>query len=361
MSPVSGIAKSRKPAGAGDPPATSGVVGTDIIPFPFASRRPSGDPARVGLCPWCGRGDLTVRPCFRLGEFRIWSCGTCGGGTVRPLPEPEELERYYSENFRTGSEWAVRASEPGDHPDAEWITARLAETAPGARRVVEIGTGEGRLLAGLRDRGFDVLGFEPVDRFARIARDVRGLEIVEGPFDPEAAGPCDAVVIRHALEHLPDPAETIAGIRRALRPGGVLIAGVPNFRSLAARVCGGGWEWFTPPGHLHYFTADAFASLLGRLSFRIDGMFTRRGDAQNLLYALMESHLLWGPAKRRRPPEWWRAGGAPPRADASEFGRWLRVIARPVTEWACRRLGGLFRRLEGAGYGEELWCLARKP
>jgi SAM-dependent methyltransferase len=102
------------------------------------------------------------------------------------------------------------------------------------------------------------------DGAAQQARDVFDLDVSAVNVDDlEAEGTTyDAVVLWHVAEHLHAPQETVRGIARLLRPGGVLLIAVPNFGSPEARIGRGGWFHLDVPRHLVHFTASTLTAIL---------------------------------------------------------------------------------------------------
>ncbi|MFL5896123.1 MAG: class I SAM-dependent methyltransferase, partial [Thermoleophilaceae bacterium] len=77
----------------------------------------------------------------------------------------------------------------------------------------------------------------------------------------------DAAVLWHVLEHLDEPAAALSRVRSWLRPGGLLLVGVPNAASLQAEIAGDGWLHWDAPRHRVHFTADGLTRLLARSGF----------------------------------------------------------------------------------------------
>lgn len=103
-----------------------------------------------------------------------------------------------------------------------------------ARRVVELGCAEGVFAAAVKERtGAEVWGIEFNAEAAERARAVIDRVLV-GDADAQIAelpdSYFDAVVCNDILEHLVDPGATLARLRRKLRPGGVVVASIPNIR-----------------------------------------------------------------------------------------------------------------------------------
>src|SRR5688572_6451248 len=97
-----------------------------------------------------------------------------------------------------------------------------AARPPGPLRVLELGCGDGNVLAGFTDLG-EVIGMEPDPELAAAARG-RGLDVRPGqlPHDlPVPEGWADLLLMIDVLEHLDDDAVALRAARRALRPGGM--------------------------------------------------------------------------------------------------------------------------------------------
>ena len=135
-------------------------------------------------------------------------------------------------------------------------------------RVLDIGAGPGRLVAALDDAGFDAKGIEPSARSASLAARAGNAVERQGIDDHSDAG-LDAAVLWHVLEHLDDPPSALATIRGWLRPGGLLLVGVPNLASLQAEIAGPAWLHFDAPRHRVHFTADGVQRLLVRSGFQV--------------------------------------------------------------------------------------------
>ncbi len=71
------------------------------------------------------------------------------------------------------------------------------------------------------------------------------------------------------IEHLPEPADTLADCARALEPGGVLVLTTGDFGSMLARATGRSWRLMTPPQHLWFFTVDSIRRLAARLGLEV--------------------------------------------------------------------------------------------
>ena len=132
---------------------------------------------------------------------------------------------------------ATLASLDGARNYRDWIfgLARPHLAAP----VLEVGAGTGTftgLLAGLGH----VTAVEPEPSLAKTLRDAHvgdpRVEWVEGVVDDVAPEPrYGSAVLFNVLEHIPDDAATLRGVRDRLRPGGTIVLWVPAFPMLYSR------------------------------------------------------------------------------------------------------------------------------
>ncbi len=101
----------------------------------------------------------------------------------------------------------------------------------GARRVLEVGTGEGYGAALLSSGIPVVIATDYSSDAVRHARDrYRNIRLCQasGAALPFAAGSCDAVVSFQVIEHIPEAQAFLEEAGRVLRPGGTLVLTTPN-------------------------------------------------------------------------------------------------------------------------------------
>lgn len=112
----------------------------------------------------------------------------------------------------------------------EWLAPRADE------RILDLGCGDGVLTGELRALGAEVVGVDSSDDFVAAAR-ARGLDarLMDGEalsFGPEF----DAVFSNAALHWMPNADAVVAGVIRALKPGGRFVAEFGGHGNVAAIV-----------------------------------------------------------------------------------------------------------------------------
>jgi SAM-dependent methyltransferase len=134
---------------------------------------------------------------------------------------------------------------------------------------LEIGCGDGHLLAALQALGWRVLGIE---RSADAAMEAQRRGVGACVADPTNLGlpaaSSDLVIFWHVLEHLDDPHGALREARRLLRDGGRLVVAAPNLASWQARLLGSRWYHLDVPRHLFHFTPQTLERLLLETGFQ---------------------------------------------------------------------------------------------
>jgi SAM-dependent methyltransferase len=146
--------------------------------------------------------------------------------------------------------------------NVDMLVSCFADTHP--RRALEIGCGDGTFLGMLAER-FEVQGVEPSRAAAELAR-TKTLDVRNEYFDPAAFDrPFDVVASRFVLEHIFEPHAFIEGIKRVLKPGGLLLLEVPNYdlQRKDARF----FEFYRE--HVFYFDAHTLVGFLYRHGFSL--------------------------------------------------------------------------------------------
>jgi SAM-dependent methyltransferase len=175
----------------------------------------------------------------------------------------------------------------------------------GGLRVLEVGAGDGETLREIRRRG---LATYTVAVDITAPREVPGRPPAADVFlvgdlesmDLEPAGEeFDVIIAADVLEHLMDPWRAVAKLARLLRPGGLLLSSIPNFRNHRA------WRRILLAGDFRYEEAG----LLDRTHLRF---FCRRNIRQlfegaGLVVDAMEENM-GGYGWRNRALDWFAAG-----------------------------------------------------
>jgi len=246
------------------------------------------------VCRLCGSSALHLH--YTQGnsdEFSFYRCSVCklvnydlSGGL-----DQEKYEQSFDDPLDEG----IRTNR------AKTATFEfLARHLPGRGRLLEIGCGNGRLLHLSRQAGWTVSGLEISAFLAQevtrrlgipvIVADIGEYEMTSRPNDDKY----DLIVLRHVLEHLPDPRSVMAVIRSLLVEEGHVLLEFPNIEGLDCqckrwlrrmRLMHKKYPPSYKPGHCNEYCRKSFQYLVDQTGFALVTWETYSHDRiRNLLF-----------------------------------------------------------------------------
>ncbi len=223
----------------------------------------AGDP-----CPACGGALAAWRRApanepASVETFLLLRCSACGSA-VTAAPPPDFAAVHEAGAYRPGAPRGARLAAPVLRAFDRRRLAILERAAAAPGPLLDVGAGRGRFVAHARQAGWDARGIEPSSRSP--APHVDPVAVEDAGVAPGSLG---AITLWHVLEHLEDPAAVLDRLRGWLRPGGVLLAGVPDLASWQARLAGPRWYHLDLPRHRTHFTARGVTTLLERAGFDV--------------------------------------------------------------------------------------------
>jgi SAM-dependent methyltransferase len=163
------------------------------------------------------------------------------------------------------------------HFPPEAVSQRLIDFVKeeGGHSVLDLGCATGNYCVALSKAGFDVKGADINPKYVETARK-RGVDahVADGrvPFPDKSF---DTVLLFEVLEHVPDPAATLAEARRLARKN-VLIT-VPHSGGIdELQQSGLLFEHFVDMDHKHFYTEASLRKLLAPL---FSSVLIKKGDA----------------------------------------------------------------------------------
>jgi 2-polyprenyl-3-methyl-5-hydroxy-6-metoxy-1,4-benzoquinol methylase len=210
---------------------------------------------------------------FRQGDWRVYRCGGCGLGFLDPRPDADELSALYrSDYFQSHYDAGLKADSPEMKRRLSQETHRIRFFRGRKRqgRLLDIGCGMGYFLLACRRRGYQVEGMDISADSAAYVRSELGIPVAVGVIDQidYPAASFDVITMWHFLEHAREPAEYLKKARQWLKPDGILVVDVPNYRGTDAQKQWDHWTGWSLPYHFYHFTPETLERFLTKEGFR---------------------------------------------------------------------------------------------
>lgn len=211
-----------------------------------------------------------------LGSFR---CRDCGSVFIGNRVAADELTNAYA-----GIDYDVyyRETAQASMPKFAAAACDIARLAPPTAAILDIGGGDGAFLRALRERGFTRLSLHEIPGAeAAAVPDVASSIYRDDDYGSLPKAAFDVVTLMDVMEHVADPASTLAAAHRSLRQGGVLYVHTPAVTALdrlmhaiqrlpAVGRVGAAWQRSrTSIFHLQIYAPEALRQLAERAGFAV--------------------------------------------------------------------------------------------
>jgi hypothetical protein len=215
------------------------------------------------------------------GSLDLVLCEVCGYLANRAF---DESLTAYSSRYEDSQAFSTTFVAYATELARQWVD----DWSLGGRTVVEIGAGRGDFSRMLADAGAGrVIAMDPTIDPVRFGSGDDRVEPLLQAFRTAADLPaCEAVVMRHVLEHVDDPVALLTGLRGALTsyPTLPVLVEIPD----ATRILAEGAFWDVYYEHCAYLTADTARALFESCGFAVQRMSSAY-DGQYLLVEAIAS------------------------------------------------------------------------
>ena len=133
------------------------------------------------------------------------------------------------------------------------------------KNLLDVGCGTGDFLLVCKNNGWEVSGVEPNAKAKMAAENkLKGTsnsEIYTEINQLKSEAKFDIITLWHVLEHVPNLEVYISALKKLLKPKGVLIVAVPNYKSYDANYYKQFWAAYDVPRHLWHFSKKSIQLL----------------------------------------------------------------------------------------------------
>ena len=146
-----------------------------------------------------------------------------------------------------------------------------------SKTILDVGAGTGDFLKVCKKNNWDAYGIEPSDKARKIAAEKEiNLKQDKSELKNELV---DVITLWHVLEHIPNLIEYIDQLKKLLKPNGVLLIAVPNYKSYDAEYYKEYWAAFDVPRHLWHFSKESIQKLFSQVNMNVEKILPMKFDS----------------------------------------------------------------------------------
>lgn len=147
-----------------------------------------------------------------------------------------------------------------------------------AKNVLDIGCGTGDFLLACKNNEWNVVGVEP-NKSARELSEAKLNAKIYGDLNELPSIQFDVITLWHVLEHVPNLETYISKLKSLLKPNGVLVVAVPNYKSYDAMHYKQFWAAFDVPRHLWHFSKKSIQLLFSKQQLVVEKILPMKFDS----------------------------------------------------------------------------------
>ena len=202
-----------------------------------------------------------------------------------PRPSESDLPSYYkSDDYISHTDSKRNLFEKAYHIVRNISLKRklklIKSFASTGNTLLDIGCGTGDFLAVAKNHGWIVSGVEPNDKAREIANSKTNNTVYNGAalfdFSEESF---DVITLWHVLEHLPRLEDHLSQLKKLIKPEGVIIIAVPNYKSHDAAYYKNYWAAYDVPRHLWHFSRESIKWMFKNINMGVVKILPMKFDA----------------------------------------------------------------------------------
>ena len=204
----------------------------------------------------CNSDSDKLQKAFLKGETDFLKCNNCGLFFREKFPSKDELELIYKNAYKSNNVLLGNTDQESPHftlkAYSNYLYRKYASNLRKNINILDFGAGAGGLIAEMNNLGLEVDGFEYSNEARIEALSQRNIVLFENLTNiPDNY--YDLICMIEVIEHLTKLQETLAGLKRAMKPGAKLFLTTPNRLGLRSLIEGGHWREAKKKFHLFLF------------------------------------------------------------------------------------------------------------
>lgn len=179
---------------------------------------------------------------------------------TNPQPTESEINKYYeSEEYNSHSEKSNSLFDK-IYEFVRVINIKnkysiIEKNIDTKGNILDIGCGTGDFLEFCKSKKWNIHGIEPNKKAREISEKKINIDINPNTSIKKLPDESfDVITMWHVLEHRYDIIDTIKNLKRIIKPNGIIIIALPNYKSFDAKYYKRYWAAYDVPRHLFHFS-----------------------------------------------------------------------------------------------------------
>lgn len=208
-------------------------------------------------------------------EFQLIENKTYGYLETIPKPSLDKLPEYYqTEDYISHTDSKRNLFEKVYHSIREISLKRKLKLINSfkteQKTLLDFGCGTGDFLNTAQNNNWIVSGIEPNKEARLIANSKTNQSVFDSNYINNLKKESfDVITLWHVLEHIPNLEAQIAQLKALLKPSGVLIIAVPNYKSYDSNYYKQFWAALDVPRHLWHFNQKSVSKLFAKINMSV--------------------------------------------------------------------------------------------
>ena len=215
------------------------------------------------LCPSCGHQSFTPHlVCkdftYSQNDFQLVKCQSCGLVFTNPRPVEIQNHLYYKSADYISHTNSTKGIIGTLYRQVRKVNLKrkveVLKKHQSGKEVLDIGCGTGFFPKAANAAGYISTGLEPDPDALKYACENNRVKAYPLEKLSEYRAAFDTITMWHVLEHVYHLKDQLQLIVKALKPNGLFIIAVPNYRSFDGQWYGPFWFGYDVPRHLWHFS-----------------------------------------------------------------------------------------------------------
>lgn len=239
-------------------------------------------------CPSCGQSSFTPYllckdHTYSQNNFQLVQCQACSLVFTNPRPIESQNHLYYKSADYISHTNSTKGIIGLLYKQVRKVNLKrkvaVLDKHHSGKQILDIGCGTGFFPKVANAAGYTSIGLEPDPDALKYACETNGVKAYPLEKLNDYQAEFDTVTMWHVLEHVYHLKDQLRLIVKALKPGGLFVIALPNYKSFDGQLYGPFWAGYDVPRHLYHFEEPTIKGLIEPMGFHLVDVLPMKFDA----------------------------------------------------------------------------------